>query len=39
MIPPDIGICRYCVEEILSSGTRFSGYYWNSCAWCGPGFR
>ncbi|MEM1633431.1 MAG: carbamoyltransferase HypF [Sulfolobales archaeon] len=36
MIPPDIGVCHYCASEILESGTRFSGYYWNSCAWCGP---
>ncbi len=38
MIPPDFGICRYCTEEVLGSSTRFSKYYWNSCAWCGPRF-
>ena len=38
MIPPDFGICRYCSEEVLGDSTRFSNYYWNSCAWCGPRF-
>ena len=38
MIPPDFGICRWCAEEVLGQGTRFSGYPWNSCAWCGPRF-
>ncbi|MEM1927637.1 MAG: carbamoyltransferase HypF [Acidilobaceae archaeon] len=38
MIPPDIAICNDCVREILEPGTRFSSYYWNSCAWCGPRF-
>ncbi|HIQ24298.1 MAG TPA: carbamoyltransferase HypF [Pyrodictium delaneyi] len=38
MIPPDFGICRECLREIHNSSTRFYGYYWNSCAWCGPRF-
>jgi hydrogenase maturation protein HypF len=38
MIPPDIGLCRYCAEEILDPSSRFHYYYWNSCAWCGPRF-
>ncbi len=38
MIPPDIGICRWCLEEILSEGNRRHGYALNSCAWCGPRF-
>ena len=38
MIPPDIGICRDCLREIHSPGTRWYRYPWNSCAWCGPRF-
>lgn len=38
MIPPDISICEHCVSEILDPSSRFYGYYWNSCAWCGPRF-
>ncbi|MCX8196446.1 MAG: carbamoyltransferase HypF [Acidilobaceae archaeon] len=37
-IPPDIAICEDCAREVLSPGSRFSGYHWNSCAWCGPRF-
>ncbi len=38
IIPPDIGICSECLKEIKTNGTRFTRYYWNSCAWCGPRF-
>ncbi len=38
MIPPDIAICEYCVNEILEERSRFYKYHWNSCAWCGPRF-
>ncbi len=38
IIPPDLGICDDCAREILSPGSRFYGYPWNSCAWCGPRF-
>lgn len=38
MIPPDIGICSFCIEEILNSRSRFYEYPWNSCVWCGPRF-
>jgi len=38
MIPPDIAICKHCVEEVLNDNTRFHNYHWNSCAWCGPRF-
>jgi hydrogenase maturation protein HypF len=35
MIPPDIGICRDCLAEVLGE-TRWSGYPFNSCVYCGP---
>ncbi len=38
MIPPDIGICRECIREILDSNSRWYYYPFNSCAWCGPRF-
>ncbi|MEM4848350.1 MAG: carbamoyltransferase HypF [Ignisphaera sp.] len=38
MVPPDIAICRDCIEEILNPHSRFYRYPWNSCAWCGPRF-
>ncbi|MEM4540885.1 MAG: carbamoyltransferase HypF [Archaeoglobaceae archaeon] len=38
IIPPDFAICKDCAQEILSSGSRFYRYHWNSCAWCGPRF-
>lgn len=37
-IPPDIAICRDCISEIRTHGSRFYRYPWNSCAWCGPRF-
>ena len=38
MIPPDIGICDYCLKEILDPSSRWYRYPFNSCAWCGPRF-
>ncbi len=38
MIPPDFGICEYCISEILDPGSRHYKYPFNSCAWCGPRF-
>lgn len=38
MIPPDIGICDYCLQEILDKNSRWYNYPFNSCAWCGPRF-
>lgn len=38
IIPPDFAICRDCENEILDQKSRFSGYHWNSCAYCGPRF-
>lgn len=38
IITPDIGICEYCMEEVLNSKTRWYKYPFNSCAWCGPRF-
>ncbi len=38
MIPPDIGICRGCLREILDPNDRRYRYPFNSCAWCGPRF-
>ena len=36
MIPPDIGICEQCLEEVLNPRSRWYMYPFNSCAWCGP---
>ena len=38
MIPPDFGMCEYCLEEVLREGSRWYMYPFNSCAWCGPRF-
>ncbi len=38
MIPPDFGICKYCLEEVLNPKSRWYHYPFNSCAWCGPRF-
>ena len=38
IITPDIGICEYCIEEVLNSKTRWYNYPFNSCVWCGPRF-
>ncbi len=38
MVPPDIGICEGCLEEIMEPGSRWYMYPFNSCAWCGPRF-
>ncbi len=37
-IPPDFSICDHCLREILDPRSRFYGYVFNSCAWCGPRF-
>lgn len=37
MIPPDIGICEDCIQEI-DGNTRWKDYPFNSCAFCGPRF-
>ena len=38
MIPPDFGICEYCLKEVLDPNSRWYRYPFNSCAWCGPRF-
>ncbi len=38
MIPPDIGICKDCLREILDPSTRWYMYPFNSCVNCGPRF-
>jgi len=39
MIPPDIGICPECVEDILSpEKRRWNHYPFTCCAHCGPRF-
>jgi hydrogenase maturation protein HypF len=38
IIPPDFAICGSCTNEVLDKKSRFSGYHWNSCAFCGPRF-
>lgn len=35
-IPPDLAMCKWCLEEILDPGNRRYKYPFNSCAWCGP---
>jgi len=37
-IPPDLAMCRHCLEEILDREDRRYMYPFNSCAWCGPRF-
>lgn len=38
IIPPDIGICSECLNEILNPKSRWYLYPFNSCVWCGPRF-
>ncbi|MCC6040889.1 MAG: carbamoyltransferase HypF [Desulfurococcaceae archaeon] len=38
IIPPDLAICKHCLEEILDPNNRRYMYPFNSCAWCGPRF-
>ena len=38
MIPPDFGMCEYCLKEIVDKNSRWYMYPFNSCAWCGPRF-
>jgi hydrogenase maturation protein HypF len=38
IVPPDFAICSECVAEALDRNSRFYGYHWNSCAFCGPRF-
>jgi len=38
MIPPDFGMCEYCLKEIIDKKSRWYMYPFNSCAWCGPRF-
>ena len=38
MIPPDFGICEWCLREVLDERSRWYMYPFNSCAWCGPRF-
>ena len=38
MIPPDIGICAQCVNEILKRMSRWYLYPFTCCASCGPRF-
>lgn len=35
-IPPDLAVCRDCLEEVLEAGNRRYLYPFNSCAYCGP---
>jgi len=35
-IPQDLGMCDKCLEEVLDPSSRWYGYAFNSCAWCGP---
>lgn len=35
-IPPDVAICRECVEDIGRKGGRYENYWATSCVNCGP---
>jgi hydrogenase maturation protein HypF len=35
---PDFAICSECTAEVLDRNSRFSGYHWNSCAFCDSRF-
>ncbi len=37
-IPPDIAICRDCVEDLFDPNSRWHLYPFTSCAACGPRF-
>lgn len=38
MIPPDIGICQQCVDDVLDQKSRWYSYPFTCCASCGPRF-
>uniref|UniRef100_A0A7J3ZLM9 Carbamoyltransferase n=1 Tax=Fervidicoccus fontis TaxID=683846 RepID=A0A7J3ZLM9_9CREN len=38
IVPPDIAICEWCLEETRNPRSRWWRYPFNSCAWCGPRF-
>jgi len=35
-IPQDLAVCDECLREVLDPESRWHGYPFNSCAWCGP---
>ncbi len=37
-IPPDVGICNACIQDILTPGRRWYNYPFTCCATCGPRF-
>lgn len=36
LVPPDLGVCRFCIGEIRDPGSRRYQYPFTSCAECGP---
>ena len=38
VLPPDIGICPQCLEDMGASRSRWFEYPFTACAWCGPRF-
>lgn len=38
VIPPDVGICKKCLDEITDSTNRRYKYPFNACCDCGPRF-
>jgi hydrogenase maturation protein HypF len=38
MFPPDIGICPQCIDDMNNPSSRWYGYPFTACAWCGPRF-
>ena len=35
-IPPDIATCDDCIRDVISTSSRYSGYWATSCTNCGP---
>lgn len=38
VLPPDIGICPQCLEDMGNPRSRWFEYPFTACAWCGPRF-
>lgn len=35
-VPPDVAICRQCLDEVKAAGNRRHGYAFTTCTRCGP---